>query len=79
MAMGFDGIWFGIIIVKVMEVGLITPPLGLNCYTVSAVVPDVPLHDIFRGIVPFLFMDVLTIVVLAAFPQLSLFIPNHMM
>ena len=53
IALGYDPIWFGIIVVKMCEVCLITPPVGLNCYVVAAVRPDIPLGDVFRGIAPF--------------------------
>ena len=78
VALGFDPIWFGIILVKMVEIGLITPPVGLNCYVVGGVRPDIPLADIFRGIGPFLVMDFLTVVVLTAFPGIVLFLPRTM-
>ena len=49
MALGYDPIWFGIILVKMVEICLITPPIGLNCFVVSGVRPDIPLQDIFRA------------------------------
>ena len=52
IALGYDPIWFGIIVVKMCEVCLITPPVGLNCYVVAAVRPDIPLAEVFRGILP---------------------------
>ncbi len=53
-ALGFDPIWFGVICVIMMEAGLITPPVGLNVYTLAGVVKDVPMQTIFRGAMPFL-------------------------
>lgn len=78
MALGFDPIWFGIIIVRVCEVGVITPPVGMNVYVIYGVAKDVPLYTIFRGIVPFLIADICHIALLVAVPQISLFLPGLM-
>jgi len=77
-SLGFDPIWFGVIMVMVMEQGLITPPVGLNVYVISGVAKDVPLDVIFRGIYPFWFAIIVAIIVLTAFPQLALFLPQLM-
>ena len=79
LEMGFDPIWFGILMVRVVEIGLITPPIGLNVFVISGVAQDVPLYDIFRGIVPFLGADIVCISLLVLFPQISLFLPNTML
>ena len=76
IALGFDSIWFGIIVVKMAEVCLITPPIGLNCFVVNGVRPDIPLGDIFRGITLFFIADVITIAVLLAFPEIITWLPN---
>jgi C4-dicarboxylate transporter DctM subunit len=76
--LGFDAIWFGIIIVRMCEMALITPPVGLNVFVIKGVAPDVPMYTIFRGIVPFLMADVCHIALLIAVPQLSLFLPSLM-
>ena len=76
IALGYDPIWFGIIVVKMCEVCLITPPVGLNCYVVSAVRPDIPLGDVFKGIFPFFLMDVVTIGLFLAYPGIVLWLPN---
>ncbi|MFC1868930.1 TRAP transporter large permease [Thermodesulfobacteriota bacterium] len=76
--LGFDPIWFGIIIVRVMEMGMITPPVGMNVYVIKSVAKDVPIGTIFRGIVPFVIADVFHVALLMAFPQISLFLPNLM-
>jgi len=76
IALGYDPIWFGIIVVKMCEVCLITPPVGLNCYVVHAVRPDIPLGDVFRGIFPFFCADVVTIGVFLAFPDIILWLPR---
>ncbi len=78
-ALGYDSIWFGIIVVKMCEVCLITPPVGLNCYVVSAVRPDIPLGDVFRGIGPFFAMDALTVGLFIAFPEIITWLPNQVM
>jgi tripartite ATP-independent transporter DctM subunit len=78
VALGYDPIWFGIIVVKMCEICLITPPVGLNCYIVRSVAPDIPLEEIFRGIIPFVAMDVLTVALFIAFPDIITFLPSHM-
>jgi len=78
LALDFNPIWFGILIVRVCEIGLITPPVGLNVYIIRGVAKDVPMQTIFRGIVPFLVADVFHVALLIAFPQLSLFLPSLM-
>ena len=78
--MGFSGIWFGVLVIKTSEIGLITPPVGMNVYTVNAAAHGmVRLEEIFKGILPFFLMDVLTLVLLVAFPQISLWLPDRML
>jgi len=76
--LGYDPIWFGIIVIKMAEICLITPPIGLNVYVVRSVVPDTPVEDIFRGAMPFFVMDVLTVALLIAVPQIIVFLPGLM-
>ncbi|CUH65873.1 Neu5Ac permease [Thalassovita gelatinovora] len=78
MALGYDSIWFGIIVVKMAEVCLVTPPIGLNCFVVNAVRPDIPLSDVFRGITIFFVADVVTIIVLLLFPEIVTWLPEMM-
>ncbi|NDR59298.1 TRAP transporter large permease [Aliiruegeria sabulilitoris] len=78
IALGFDSIWFGIIVVKMAEVCLITPPIGLNCFVVNGVRPDIALTDVFRGIALFFVADVITIAVLLAFPEIVTWLPDLM-
>ena len=78
MELGYSPIWFGIIVVKMCEVCLITPPVGLNCYVVAAVRPDIPLGDVFRGIGPFFAADIATVGVFLAFPELITWLPSLM-
>jgi tripartite ATP-independent transporter DctM subunit len=77
-AMQFDPIWFGVLMVIVLEVGLITPPVGLNVFVLKAAAPNVPMTTIFRGIWPFLVAALLSIVILIIFPQIALFLPSRM-
>jgi len=77
-ALGFDPIWFGIIVVRLLEIGQITPPVGINVFVIKGVARDVPLYTIFRGIVPFLIADLCHVALLVAFPKISLFLPGLM-
>jgi C4-dicarboxylate transporter DctM subunit len=78
LKLGFDPIWFGVIIVLVGEMGVITPPVGINVYVIKGVTLDVPLETIFKGIFPFLIALVVCTVLLIAFPQIALFLPSFM-
>jgi tripartite ATP-independent transporter DctM subunit len=77
-ALQFDPIWFGVLMVIVLEVGLITPPVGLNVFVLKAAAPNVPLSTIFKGIWPFLAAAVLCIVIITMFPQIATFLPYNM-
>ena len=77
LKLGFDPIWFGIIVVRVTEMGLITPPVGLNVYIIQGITGE-PMGTIFRGVIPFIIADVCQIIVLIAFPQITLFLPSLM-
>ena len=77
--LGFDPIWFGVLIVRVAEIGLITPPVGLNVFVIKGLTgDDIPMFTIFRGITPFIIADMLHMALLVTFPQLSLYLPNLM-
>jgi C4-dicarboxylate transporter, DctM subunit len=77
--MGLDPIWFGVILIKYLEIGLITPPVGLNCFVIKSVVGDkISLEQIFRGVTWFIVADIFTLALLITFPQISLAIPNMM-
>ncbi|WP_339951026.1 TRAP transporter large permease [uncultured Albimonas sp.] len=76
-SMGLDLIWFGVIVVKLLEIGLITPPVGLNVFVISSVTgPEVKVHAIFAGVSRFLIMEIVVLVLLLTFPAISLLIPN---
>ncbi|TET90765.1 MAG: TRAP transporter large permease [Desulfobacteraceae bacterium] len=79
LALGFNPIWFGVIAVLMMEAGLITPPMGLNIFTVAGVAKDVPIETIFRGVAPFLLSIFAIVILITIFPQLALFLPNMML
>ncbi|MBW1802998.1 MAG: TRAP transporter large permease [Deltaproteobacteria bacterium] len=78
LALKFDPIWFGIIIVRVVEMGAITPPVGINVFIIKGVAKDVSMYTIFRGIFPFLVADILHVILLIAVPQIALFLPALM-
>jgi len=77
-ALGFDPIWFGVITVIIMEMGQITPPVGINVFVISGVAKDVPMMTIFKGVVPFLFVQGLIILILIIFPGLATYLPSLM-
>ncbi len=74
--LGYDPIWFGVIIVMVTQIGVITPPVGINVYVVSGVARDVPLEVIFKGVVPMLIALIIATLLLIPFPQIALFLPS---
>ena len=76
LALGFDPIWFGVIIVLVTEMGVITPPVGINVYVIKGIAEDVPLETIFRGILPFLLALIVAVIILMSFPQIATFLPG---
>jgi len=76
--LGFDLIWFGILVVCVTELSLITPPVGLNVFVLRAVLPQVPITTVFRGVMPFVGADIVRLAILVAFPAISLFLPKLM-
>jgi tripartite ATP-independent transporter DctM subunit len=76
--MGFDLIWFGVILTITVEMALITPPVGMNVYVLSGVAPHVPLEEIFRGVLIFVIPLILILIILMFFPQIALFLPGLM-
>ena len=76
MKLGFDPIWFGVIVVLVAEMGVITPPVGVNVFVIKGIAPDIPLHIIFRGIFPFLGALIILTVLLMIFPGIATFLPS---
>mgnify|MGYP006288240005 FL=1 len=78
LSLGYSPIWFGVVVVIVLEMGLISPPVGVNVFVVKGVAPDVPLATIFRGIWPFWLAMLVCLMVLVAFPGVALYLPNTM-
>ncbi|MAS04445.1 MAG: C4-dicarboxylate ABC transporter permease [Ahrensia sp.] len=78
MALDYDPVWFGIVVTKTVEIGLLTPPLGLNAY-VAAAQTQVPLGTIFKGLLPFLAMEIFVLLCLILFPQITLWLPGLML
>jgi tripartite ATP-independent transporter DctM subunit len=76
--LGFNPIWFGVIMVIVMEMGMITPPIGINVFVIAGVAKDIPMMTIFKGVTVFLFAMILVIVLLTIFPDIALVLPNSM-
>ena len=76
--LGYDPIWFGVIIVMVVAMGVITPPVGMNVYIIKGVAKDIPLETIFSGIWPFLIAQIVCLALLIAFPQIATFLPEHL-
>lgn len=75
---GFDPIWFGVLIVVVIEISLITPPIGMNVFVMKSTLPDVATSTIFRGVVPFIVADLVRVATLIAVPSIALFLPSFM-
>ncbi len=78
LQLGFDPIWFGVIIVMTVELGLIHPPVGMNVFVIKSVVQDVSFTQIFRGVLPFIGTDLIRLVILIAFPAIALWLPGRM-
>jgi tripartite ATP-independent transporter DctM subunit len=76
--LGFDPIWFGVIIVMTVELGLIHPPVGMNIFVIKSVIEDVKISTIFYGVIPFIVTDLIRLVILIAFPIIALWLPSHM-
>lgn len=77
--LGFDPIWFGILCVKMCEIGLITPPVGLNCFVIAGIDRDTPLSDVFRGALWFIAMEMVTVLILFFIPVITTWLPDTMM
>jgi tripartite ATP-independent transporter DctM subunit len=78
LALHFDPIWFGVLVTIMCEIGVITPPVGLNVFVIHGIAEGVPMYTIFRGIVPFLIADIILLLIIIPFPQVSLFLPSFM-
>jgi len=77
-SLGFDPVWFGVLIVMVIQIGLISPPVGMNLFVLNALLPKVGLGRIFKGVWPFVVVQIVMLAILVAFPMLSLWLPSFM-
>jgi TRAP-type C4-dicarboxylate transport system permease large subunit len=68
--LGYDPVWFGVIVVKLCAIGLLTPPFGLCCFIVSSAHKDIPVQTVFHGVFPFIISDIVLLALLTAFPQI---------
>ncbi|MBS0449986.1 MAG: TRAP transporter large permease [Proteobacteria bacterium] len=75
-SLGYDPVWFGILIVMVVEVGLIHPPIGINLYVIRSMMPEIPMMSIVKGVIPFIVSDLLRILLIAAVPSIVMWLPN---
>jgi C4-dicarboxylate transporter, DctM subunit len=78
VSLGYDPVWWGILVVILVEIGVVTPPFGLNLFVMKGVAPDVPLTTVFKGVGPFVVADCIKVVLLIAFPALTLWLPRLM-
>jgi C4-dicarboxylate transporter, DctM subunit len=74
--LGFNPVWFGVIVVMVVELGLITPPIGMNVFVIKGMAPDVKLADIYAGVIPFVIAQILLIIAVFLIPDIALFLPK---
>jgi TRAP-type C4-dicarboxylate transport system permease large subunit len=72
-SVGFDGVLFGLLVVKMVEIGAITPPVGLNAFVVKSMAPNIELRDVFYGCIPFVLLELMIVAMLITFPQITLF------
>jgi TRAP-type C4-dicarboxylate transport system permease large subunit len=77
-ALGYDPIWFGIIIVLVVQIGLISPPVGMNIFVVKSLLPNISIMTVFRGVTPFAVALVVMLGIMVALPQLATWLPGFM-
>jgi len=78
LSLGFNPIWFGILVVRLVEIGQITPPVGLNLFVVKGVAKDISMGTIYRGVIPFIIADIFHVIMIVSLPQISLFLPGLM-
>jgi TRAP-type C4-dicarboxylate transport system permease large subunit len=78
LSLGYDVVWWGIIMMIVVEVGMIHPPLGLNVFVLKGITPDVPIWTIYKGVMPFCVADLIKLVLMVLFPAITLWLPSTM-
>ncbi len=76
VSLGLDPVWFGVLVVTIVEIGLISPPVGMNLFVLSTLLPQVPTTTVFRGVLPFLTADCVRLAILIAFPPIALWLPG---
>ena len=79
VANGYDPIWFGVMLIVVIELGLIHPPVGMNIFVIQAQAPEIPILKLYQGIIPFLIAPILLLILLVAFPDIALWLPRHLL
>ncbi|WP_156508707.1 TRAP transporter large permease subunit, partial [Oleiphilus sp. HI0132] len=77
-SLGYDPVWFGIFIVMMIELSLITPPIGINVFVMQRVAPDIPLTTVFKGALPFVVISLVMVLLLLIFPEIALWLPGQM-
>jgi len=77
-ALGFDPIWFGVIIVMVTTLGMVMPPVGINVFVINSIARDISLWQIYKGVMPFILVDLIRLALLVVFPAIALWLPGHM-
>src|SRR5690606_16909298 len=78
LQLGFDPIWFGVIIVMVTTLGMVMPPVGINVFVINSIARDVSLWEIYKGVMPFILVDLVRLALLVIFPAIALYLPGHM-
>ncbi len=78
IGLGYDPIWFGVLCVLMCEIGLLTPPVGINCYVVAGVAPGISLQEVFKGAFPFVIINLFVVALLILFPRIVLYLPDLM-
>ena len=76
--LGFDPIWLGVVVTIMIEIGMLTPPVGMNLFVLKTLLPEVSTGTVFRGVIPFVTMDCIRLAILIAFPVISLYLPGFM-
>lgn len=76
IALGFDPIWFGVIVVLVIQIGMLPPPVGISVVVISGIAKDVPVVEIYKGVTPFLMAQIILAIILSIWPQIATIIPN---
>jgi C4-dicarboxylate transporter DctM subunit len=76
ISLGFDPVWFGVVVVMVVELGLITPPIGMNVFIIKGMAQDVKLSEIYAGVIPFVLAQIILIIAVVLFPAIALWLPE---